>query len=75
MLGIVRPAMRSSRLLLIGAFLLLITAAVMYGLRADAPPLAVPVWYDFEPQRGIWFLTGSRSAKADLIRRAGRLTL
>ena len=29
--------------------------------QADAPPLTVPIWYDFKPDVGLWILTGEKS--------------
>lgn len=57
------------------AFLKGVHVGVIGIERAGAPPLAVPVWYDFEPGRGVWLVTGSDSLKAKLLRRAGRFTL
>ncbi len=38
-------------------------------------PLAVPVWYRYEPGGALWFVTGGGSRKVQLIRAAGRLSL
>jgi nitroimidazol reductase NimA-like FMN-containing flavoprotein (pyridoxamine 5'-phosphate oxidase superfamily) len=57
------------------AFLKGVHVGVIGIEQADAPPLAVPVWYDFEPGRGVWLVTGNDSLKARLLRRAGRFTL
>jgi len=38
-------------------------------------PLAVPVWYSYEPGGEIRFATGPESRKAGLLRRAGRASL
>lgn len=38
-------------------------------------PLAVPVWYAYEPGGPIRFVTGERSRKGRLLRAAGRATL
>lgn len=41
----------------------------------DAPPLTVPIWYDYIPEQGVWVITGGRSAKARCLGEAGRFTL
>ena len=38
-------------------------------------PLAVPVWYRYEPGGELCFVTGGASRKARLLRRAGRLSV
>jgi len=38
-------------------------------------PLTVPVWYRYEPGGRVYFVTGGKSRKARLLRRAGRLSL
>lgn len=43
--------------------------------RADGPPLAVPVWYGYEPGGSVEVLTSASSLKARLVRAAGRATL
>jgi hypothetical protein len=35
-------------------------------------PIAVPVWYIYEPGGDVWFSTGKNSAKAKLLEEAGR---
>jgi nitroimidazol reductase NimA-like FMN-containing flavoprotein (pyridoxamine 5'-phosphate oxidase superfamily) len=57
------------------AFLAGVHVGVISIEQPDAPPLAVPVWYDFEPGRGVWLVTGGDSLKAKLLRRAGRFAL
>ncbi len=45
---------------------------------ADGPergPLALPVWYSYEPGGEIAFITGRGSRKMELIRKAGRVSL
>lgn len=39
---------------------------------AGRGPLAVPIWYGYEPGGDIWFLTGRGSRKLAALRRAGR---
>src|SRR5262245_59677323 len=46
--------------------------SVADGQRA---PLAIPVWYRYEPGGSVWFVTGETSRKARLIRAAGRMSL
>ena len=54
-------------------------AALHVGIVAvDEPgraPLAVPVWFSYEPGGTLRFVTARASVKADLIQRSGRLTL
>jgi len=38
-------------------------------------PLTVPVWYRYEPGGELFFVTGGRSRKADLLRRTGRASV
>lgn len=38
-------------------------------------PLTVPIWYSYEPGKEVRFVTGSSSRKAQLIRKAGRVSL
>jgi PPOX class probable F420-dependent enzyme len=51
-------------------------AGVHVGILAVADdgrgPLAVPVWYIYEPGGDLWFSTGRESRKAKLLARAGR---
>jgi nitroimidazol reductase NimA-like FMN-containing flavoprotein (pyridoxamine 5'-phosphate oxidase superfamily) len=57
------------------AFLAGVHVGVIGIEQADAAPLAVPVWYDFAPDRGVWLVTDGDSLKARLLRRARRFTL
>jgi nitroimidazol reductase NimA-like FMN-containing flavoprotein (pyridoxamine 5'-phosphate oxidase superfamily) len=43
--------------------------------QTNAPPLTVPIWYDYEPDIGIWVLTDEESVKGRALRAAGRYTL
>jgi len=43
--------------------------------RSDAPPLAVPIWYDFDPEIGVWVITESTSLKGRALQAAGRYTI
>lgn len=40
-----------------------------------APPLAVPIWYDYAPEVGLWILSRVDSFKAKCLHRAGRFSL
>ena len=57
------------------AFLAETRVAVVSIPEAGRGPLAVPVWYSYEPGGEIRFVTGGESRKARLLRVAGRLTL
>jgi len=43
--------------------------------RNGAAPLAVPIWYDYDPEIGVWVITGAESEKGRALRAAGRFTL
>lgn len=43
--------------------------------RKGAAPLAVPIWYDYDPSIGVWVITGAESEKGRALREAGRFTL
>ncbi len=43
--------------------------------RADGPPLAVPVWYSYEPAGDVGVLTSASSLKGRLAAAAGRASL
>ncbi len=57
------------------AFLAEVHVAVLAVERADGPPLAVPVWYDYRPGGDLWFLTAEDSLKGRLIQSAMRVSL
>ena len=38
-------------------------------------PRVVPLWYDFDPEIGIWVLSRERSRKTALLRAAGKFSL
>lgn len=42
---------------------------------ADRAPLALPVWYLYEPGGEVTFITGRDSRKMELVRQAGRVSL
>ena len=43
--------------------------------QADAAPLCVPIWYDYEPDVGLWILTEEKSAKGQALKAARRFSL
>jgi nitroimidazol reductase NimA-like FMN-containing flavoprotein (pyridoxamine 5'-phosphate oxidase superfamily) len=43
--------------------------------RADGPPLAVPIWYGYEPGGLVWIITGPESLKGRLLNAARRFSL
>lgn len=57
------------------AFLADTHVAVITVAQPGRGPLAVPVWYGYEPGGSIRFVTGERSRKAALMRSAGRIGL
>src|SRR5512144_2290748 len=57
------------------AFLADVHVAVISIAEEGRGPLAVPVWYMYEPGGVVRFTTGGGSKKADLLRRAGRMSL
>ena len=50
-------------------------AALSVEAEPERAPLAVPIWYQYEPGGRPWLLTGTESRKLNLIRAAGRFTL
>ena len=57
------------------AFLMDLHVGVISIERVDAPPLCVPIWYDYEPKKGLWVLTSGESQKGRALAAAGRFTL
>jgi len=57
------------------AFLADLHVGVMSIERADGPPLAVPVWYDYQPGEELWLITDGSTLKAKLLAQAGRFSL
>lgn len=43
--------------------------------QAGRAPLSAPVWYDYTPERGVWFITVRTSRKGVALDRAGRFSL
>ncbi len=54
------------------AFLAGLHVGVVSVGEAGRGPLAVPVWYGYEPGGDLWFLTGRSTRKAAALREAGR---
>ncbi len=57
------------------AFLADVHVGVISIERKDAPPLCVPIWYDYAPDVGVWVITGRDSQKGQALREAGRFAL
>jgi len=57
------------------AFLAGLHVGVMAVERNDGPPLAIPVWYDYEPGGEVVIVIGADSLKHTLVAAAGRFSL
>ncbi len=57
------------------AFLADVHVGVIGIEREGAAPLAVPIWYDYAPERGVWILTDPDSRKGRALAAAGRFSL
>jgi nitroimidazol reductase NimA-like FMN-containing flavoprotein (pyridoxamine 5'-phosphate oxidase superfamily) len=57
------------------AFLAGLHVGVISIEEADAPPLSVPIWYDYTPEIGLWILTEEDSLKGRALAAAGRFSL
>ena len=57
------------------AFLSAVHVGVISIERAGRPPLAVPIWYDYDPTIGVWVITGKDSEKGRVLGAAGRFAL
>lgn len=57
------------------AFLADLHVGVISVEQPDQAPLAVPIWYDFRPELGVWVITASTSQKGRLLQQAGRYSL
>ena len=57
------------------AFLAGVHIGVISIEREDGPPLAVPIWYGYEPGGNVWVTTGTDSLKSKLLNRAQRFSL
>ena len=56
------------------AFLAGVHVGIVSVAEEGRGPLAVPVWYAYEPGGEVWFLTGRSSMKGRLLERARRLS-
>lgn len=56
-------------------FLANLHVGVMSVEDPDRGPLSVPIWYDYNPDVGVWIITGRTSRKGAALDRAGRFTL
>ena len=57
------------------AFLAGVHVGVISIEQTDAPPICVPIWYDYRPDVGVWILTEAKSAKGRALQAAGRYSL
>lgn len=57
------------------AFLADLHVGVLAVERPDGPPVAVPVWYSYEPGGAVEVLTSAASLKGRLVASVGRATL
>lgn len=57
------------------AFLAGLHVGVLSIPRAEGPPLAAPIWYDYEPGGQIWLLTGPDSLKGRLLKQGTAVSL
>ena len=57
------------------AFLAAVHVGVISVERAGRAPLAVPIWYDYDPAIGVWVITGRESEKGRALSAAGRFAL
>ncbi|MCG8591788.1 MAG: pyridoxamine 5'-phosphate oxidase family protein [Proteobacteria bacterium] len=57
------------------AFLADVHVGVIAIDRAGQAPLAVPIWYAYDPEIGVWVITGEKSQKGIALAAAGRFTL
>jgi nitroimidazol reductase NimA-like FMN-containing flavoprotein (pyridoxamine 5'-phosphate oxidase superfamily) len=57
------------------SFLAGVHVGVLAVEQAGLGPLAVPIWYSYEPGATVDIITGAQSRKAQLITAAGRLSL
>jgi nitroimidazol reductase NimA-like FMN-containing flavoprotein (pyridoxamine 5'-phosphate oxidase superfamily) len=57
------------------AFLVDLHVGIIAIERAGQAPLAVPIWYDYDPEVGVWVLTEENSQKGRALREAGRFSI
>ena len=56
-------------------FLAGVHVGVLGVVEPDSAPLAVPIWYGYEPGGDIWIVTGTASRKGRALNAAGRFSL
>ena len=56
-------------------FLAALHVGVISIERVDGPPLAVPIWYGYEPGGLVWVITGADTLKGRLLDAARRFSL
>lgn len=57
------------------AFLAGVHVGVLSIEEPGRAPLSAPVWYDYAPDKGLWFVTEASSRKGRALEAAGRCTL
>jgi nitroimidazol reductase NimA-like FMN-containing flavoprotein (pyridoxamine 5'-phosphate oxidase superfamily) len=57
------------------AFLADLHVGVLSIPRQEGPPLAAPIWYDYQPGGDIWLLTGPASLKGKLLQQGTAVAL
>lgn len=57
------------------AFLADLHVGVISIEQSERPPLTVPIWYDFLPEKGVWVITSEDSLKGRALEKAGRFSL
>lgn len=57
------------------AFLAGVHVAIIGIELRDGPPLCVPIWYDFDPEIGVWVITEPASQKGRALQAARRFSL
>lgn len=56
-------------------FLADVHVGVLAVERSDGPPLAVPIWYQYQPGGDLWVLTAEDSVKGQLLQKAMRFSI
>lgn len=57
------------------AYLAAVHVGIISIARPDRPPLAVPIWYDYDPGIGVWIITGEKSQKGRALQKTGGFSL
>ena len=57
------------------SFLSDVHVGILSVARSERGPLAVPIWYGYEPGRDLWIVTDRNSRKGRLLDAAGRFSL